>query len=84
MALLLASRLGRGSLGLETGEVRLDNLMTPATPILNLLRNFGGFVLGCMDASDSESRRMHSIFRNRQSVACFCTAPNRENLAKIY
>ena len=38
--------------------------------------NFGGPVLGCIDASDSESRLIFQHFSRSIKIMDFCTAPN--------
>ena len=50
--------------------------MTGATPIWDPLfhRNFGRLVLGCIDASDSERRRIFHHFSRSTRFAFRCTA----------
>ena len=52
--------------------------MSPDTPIRTppFLKNFGGLVLGCIDTSDSESRRIFSGFSRPTRFPRFCTTPN--------
>ena len=52
--------------------------MTGATPVWDppLHRNFGRLVLSCIDASDSESRRIFQHFSRSTRFACLCTAPD--------
>ena len=52
--------------------------MPPDTPILTplFLRNFGGLVIGCIDTSDSESRRIFQHLSRSTRFTFLCTAPN--------
>ena len=54
--------------------------LPPDTPILTplFLRNFGGLVLGCIDTSDSESRRSFQHFSISTRFAFLCTALKSE------
>ena len=56
--------------------------MTGATPVWDppFHRNFGRLVLSCIDASDSESRRIFQHFSRSTRFASLCTAPNSEIL----
>ena len=47
------------------------------------LRNFGGLVLGCIDTSDTENRRIFSGFSRPTRFAFLCTAPKSETLRKF-
>ena len=60
-------------------------IMSPDTPIRTppFLRNFGGLVLGCIDTSDSESRRIFSGFLRSTRFAFLCTALRSEILGKF-
>ena len=62
------------------GGAAVARPMTPVTPLVDpsFPRNFGRLVLGCVDTSDRESRRIFQHVSRSTRFGFFFTAPNLE------